>query len=168
MSSMLSFVLEPNQKKSFEEEIVFKNDGINAKGIAKVEMEYAEYGIDIKIEFIADVYLACSRCAERYTDKQQISHQVILAKTENGWEIDDETLEMDVVSLENSTLNIYELLRQLLILKQEMRPLCNEDCEGLCAVCGANLNNEQCDCNTEEEDPRWAKLKSLQISKEEV
>jgi uncharacterized protein len=168
MSSMLRFVLEPGQKKSYTEEIVFENDGVNAQGVANVELEYAEYGIDISIDFEADVHLTCSRCAKKYTDKQHINHQIILAETEKSWEIDDETLEMNVISLENSTLNLYELLRQLLIENQEINPLCYEECEGLCAKCGADLNIEQCDCKTEDEDPRWAKLKSLQLSKEEV
>lgn len=168
MSSMISFILEKNQEKSLKKELEFHNDGINAKGIAYIDLKDAEYGIDIVIDFEGEVYLTCSRCAENYTENKVINHQIILAKTDQGWELDDETAEMDVISLTQSTLNVYELIRQLLIEKQEMRPLCDEDCKGLCPTCGTNLNHGECDCEVEDVDPRWAKLKSLDISKEEV
>jgi uncharacterized protein len=42
-----------------------------------------------------------------------------------------------------------------------MKPLCREDCRGLCAVCGANLNRGDCGCAPTWEDPRLAPLKAL-------
>jgi uncharacterized protein len=42
-----------------------------------------------------------------------------------------------------------------------MKPLCREDCQGLCPVCGTNLNNGTCTCKREWEDPRLAALKKL-------
>ncbi|MFP4456264.1 MAG: YceD family protein [Clostridia bacterium] len=168
MSSMISFILEKGQKKSLKEELEFHNDGINAKGIAYIDINNTEYGIDISVNFEGEVYLICSRCAVNYTKNEVINHQIIIAKTDEGLELDDETAEMNVVSLSQSTLDVYELLRQLLIEKQEMRPLCKENCKGLCPTCGTNLNHGECDCEVEDVDPRWAKLKSLDISKEEV
>jgi uncharacterized protein len=43
--------------------------------------------------------------------------------------------------------------------------LCRDDCKGLCAKCGANLNLADCDCEDKEIDPRWAELKRLANSK---
>jgi uncharacterized protein len=168
MSSMISFILEKNQKKSIKKEMEFQGDGVNAKGIVYVELENADYGIDISIQLDAEVFLTCSRCAEDFTEHQIIDHKIILAKTDNGLELDNETEEMNVINMVQSTLDLHELLRQLLIEKQTMRPLCDEDCKGLCPICGTNLNYETCNCQEEQVDPRWAKLKSLDISKEEV
>jgi uncharacterized protein len=42
-----------------------------------------------------------------------------------------------------------------------MKPLCREDCKGLCAQCGTNLNLGSCDCAPVWEDPRLAGLKAL-------
>jgi uncharacterized metal-binding protein YceD (DUF177 family) len=28
-----------------------------------------------------------------------------------------------------------------------MKPLCKEDCKGICASCGANLNDDSCECH---------------------
>ena len=43
-------------------------------------------------------------------------------------------------------LNLTELVRQAIVLELPGEPLCREDCKGLCAQCGANLNDTQCDC----------------------
>jgi uncharacterized protein len=45
-----------------------------------------------------------------------------------------------------------------------MKPLCKEDCAGLCATCGKDLNKVKCKCTQEEIDPRWAELLKLKNS----
>lgn len=47
-----------------------------------------------------------------------------------------------------------------LILAVPPYVLCREDCRGLCARCGADLNEGPCACRPEA-DPRWAALESL-------
>ena len=42
-----------------------------------------------------------------------------------------------------------------------MRPLCREECAGLCPTCGATSNEGDCGCGAETEDPRWAGLAAL-------
>ncbi len=59
------------------------------------------------------------------------------------------------------TLDLAVALREELILSHEPYVLCREDCRGLCASCGANLNEETCQCTTEEQDPRWEVLRAL-------
>ncbi len=49
-------------------------------------------------------------------------------------------------------------VRELLILEFPMKPLCRPDCAGLCAHCGADLNHDQCACESQEIDPRWRVL----------
>ena len=39
-----------------------------------------------------------------------------------------------------------EEARNQIIMEFPVRFLCEEDCKGLCPVCGCNLNREQCDC----------------------
>ena len=47
-----------------------------------------------------------------------------------------------------------------MLLELPLAPLCSEDCQGLCPVCGANRNTEPCDC-APVADPRWAALDAL-------
>jgi uncharacterized protein len=42
-----------------------------------------------------------------------------------------------------------------------MKAICRSDCRGLCAACGANLNHEECRCETHATDPRLAPLARL-------
>ena len=37
-------------------------------------------------------------------------------------------------------------IREAIILSQPIMYLCREDCQGLCPVCGSNLNQKQCSC----------------------
>lgn len=61
---------------------------------------------------------------------------------------------------ERHILDIQEAVRQYILLSLPMKPLCKSDCRGLCARCGANLNERPCDC-AEPRDARWAPLKKL-------
>ena len=45
--------------------------------------------------------------------------------------------------------------------EEEVKPLCRDDCRGLCPQCGTNLNTGTCDCSPVWEDPRLAALKAI-------
>jgi uncharacterized protein len=42
-----------------------------------------------------------------------------------------------------------------------MKPLCREDCRGLCPECGADWNAGDCACEKTKVDPRLEVLKGL-------
>ena len=54
-----------------------------------------------------------------------------------------------------------QLMREQFYLVLPMKPLCREECLGLCSVCGTNLNRGTCTCQHAWEDPRLAVLKAL-------
>jgi uncharacterized protein len=62
---------------------------------------------------------------------------------------------------EHHILNLTEAVRQYTLLATPMKPLCHEDCAGLCPSCGHNLNEGRCDCTAPTIDPRWSKLTKL-------
>ena len=47
------------------------------------------------------------------------------------------------------------------MLALPVRILCTDECRGLCAICGANLNEDPEHAHEREPDPRWAKLSEL-------
>lgn len=69
---------------------------------------------------------------------------------------------------EQHILDLSEVVRQMILLEAPMHPVCRPDCKGLCPRCGQNLNEGQCDCETEIVDPRWSKLQSLLDDMSEV
>ena len=46
-----------------------------------------------------------------------------------------------------------------------VKPLCRDDCKGLCPACGSNKNTDACSCTREQGDPRLAALRELTIRK---
>ena len=58
-------------------------------------------------------------------------------------------------------IDLGHLMREQFYLALPMKPLCGDDCRGLCPVCGTNLNRGRCQCKREWEDPRLAVLKTL-------
>ncbi|MFC1988292.1 DUF177 domain-containing protein [Chloroflexota bacterium] len=62
---------------------------------------------------------------------------------------------------ENNILDLTEAVRQYALLAIPMKPLCRQDCAGLCPSCGINLNQVSCDCPPGPTDPRWLGLSKL-------
>jgi uncharacterized protein len=52
-------------------------------------------------------------------------------------------------------------MHEQFVLSLPMKPLCGDGCQGLCPVCGTNLNRGTCDCKPVWEDPRLAALREL-------
>jgi len=62
-------------------------------------------------------------------------------------------------------LDLGETVQQYASFHVPMKPLCREGCEGLCSVCGQDLNDARCNCASREIDPRWSKLAELSALK---
>jgi uncharacterized protein len=69
--------------------------------------------------------------------------------------------EVHLISADAKELDITDDIRDTLLLALPMKMLCTEDCRGLCAGCGANLNEEPCRCAASGADPRWEALRKL-------
>ena len=111
-----------------------------------------------------ELELPCSRCLETFRMPVDASFDLrYLPATEmtadEEREVQDEDLETSYYRDDQIDLN--ELLREQFYLALPMKPLCREDCKGLCAQCGTNLNTGTCACAAEWEDPRLAPLKGL-------
>lgn len=55
-----------------------------------------------------------------------------------------------------TTIDLTEDIRQEIILEYPLKPLCKENCKGLCQVCGRNLNEGSCAHKSDTQ--RWNKL----------
>ena len=73
--------------------------------------------------------------------------------------VDDEMEENDY--LIGFELDVDKLVYAEILVNWPMRVLCKEDCEGICNVCGANLNKGDCGCQRTELDPRMAAIQDI-------
>ena len=58
-------------------------------------------------------------------------------------------------------LDVASLLWEQFLLALPIKPLCEENCPGLCPRCGANLRSGPCGCTAEDGDPRLSVFKTL-------
>jgi uncharacterized protein len=108
--------------------------------------------------------LDCSRCLEAFTVPIDAKFDVLfLPAGANTGDGEQEVAEEDlgVSFYKDDTIDLGEVLREQFYLALPMKPLCREDCRGLCPVCGRNRNRETCDCQTEWVDPRLDALRQL-------
>ena len=73
--------------------------------------------------------------------------------------------ELDSPYVEDAVVDLAAWSRDALVLALPAQIVCREECLGLCAVCGANLNEADPEEHRHAEtgDPRWAKLRDLKL-----
>ena len=118
---------------------------------------------------VSELELPCSRCLEplRLPVAAQFDLRylpVAKAAAEAEGEVDDDDLGTSYYR--NDEIDLNELLREQFYLVLPMKPLCQENCRGLCSQCGTNLNTDTCECAPVWEDPRLSVLRSLGKTRE--
>jgi uncharacterized protein len=110
----------------------------------------------------------CSRCAKPLQDALKIEfEEEFLQTVEASGRPVSERPDADAFLIDDRhQLDLTEAVRQYREASAEIAPLCREDCKGLCAECGADLNVEDCSCQDAVVDVRWAGLASLRTAAE--
>jgi uncharacterized protein len=133
---------------------------------SQVEIEYYRAGQELFFQghISSDVIGHCARCLEPYPFTLTTDFSVgLLPKQPLPPEIELKGEELDIGYYEGDEIDLTPLVREQIILTLPTRPLCREDCKGLCANCGANLNTQACRCTAHLDAPRLAVLKNLKI-----
>ena len=60
---------------------------------------------------------------------------------------EDHSGDSDVTFLENEFIDLSEVFLEQIQLSLPFRPLCQNDCRGVCQTCGANFNQGRCACH---------------------
>jgi len=100
--------------------------------------------------------LLCDRCAKEFTELTSVPFESCIVD-----HLDNEDDEDYFIVCEGDELDISELAVSVFILGFESKNLCSADCKGLCQICGANLNEQACNCKDESIDPRLEILSQL-------
>jgi uncharacterized protein len=127
------------------------------------------------------IELSCVRCLEPFAlDVDEKLDLMFLPQSANvgpaaGESLEDELTEVSGRGLEpeelavsfyrDERIDLSQMVVEQIVLALPMKPLCSDDCRGLCPQCGANRNLQTCSCAPEDTDPRWAPLRTLAKSK---
>jgi len=122
-----------------------------------------EYLVDGTVQFAAD--LTCSRCAEPYPIANPSPVHVRFRPRPEASEVNEEVEitdkeELDVEFYSERVISLRDLALEQIQLSIPMKPLCDENCLGLCPKCGAN-RRDGCSCETSIGDERWGALKDI-------
>ena len=102
---------------------------------------------------------ACRRCLKTLDVPFEEKLTLVFAPVD---ELAQEEEDGEVLPLKpGRELDLAEPLREEMILAVPAYVECRVDCRGLCPRCGADLNEDECDCTLQEQDPRWDALRTL-------
>lgn len=129
--------------------IAFKNP-IEVSGY----MVNYEGKIHLEMSIKTSVERTCSRCLRAYNDKMDINADYVFVK-------DIENNDEDINIYTGDSIDIRDKVLSEIIGQISMKPLCKDDCKGLCPICGKDRNIIECGCTIDEIDQRFEVLKSL-------
>lgn len=112
-------------------------------------------GLVVQGEFSAITTLECVRCLTSFDHELKWSFTELYAfdkrsETDSG-----------LILPEDAHIELAPLLREYALLEVPISPICREDCQGLCAECGQNLNEKDCGHRPDDSESPFAVLKDL-------
>ncbi len=123
--------------------------------------------------FGTTIELDCSRCLEPFAlpVKVKIDEQLPISNLQAlmaGYEDDDVEEEEPEPLFEHNVFDLSEYIRQMILVESPIRPLCGDNCKGLCPTCGRNLNEGSCDCPPAVHDSPFGVLAEMLADKDGV
>jgi uncharacterized protein len=112
----------------------------------------------------ATIELDCGRCLEPLAAPVDAAFDLVyLPAALNRGEPEAEVTadDLGVSYYADDAIDLGQVMREQFYLALPMKPLCREDCKGLCPECGINRNRETCTCRREWTDPRLEALRKL-------
>ncbi|HEY3452204.1 MAG TPA: DUF177 domain-containing protein [Myxococcales bacterium] len=155
--------------------------GFKAQGPARLKAQFERVGDKLLLEGDATVGVLgpCRRCLADVAVQVPVHFELnLVAKPKKDEDEDEETeAEQEAHEGENTSgsdtadeetfegrqIDLGAIAREQILLALPMDLLCKDECKGLCAVCGQDLNVKECGCQRKVADPRWAALKDIKL-----
>ncbi|HVV76201.1 MAG TPA: YceD family protein [Mycobacteriales bacterium] len=117
-------------------------------------------GVLVTAEVEVPVSAECGRCL----DPLEIE---LVAPIQELYAYEPDPEDDDALTVSGDALDLEPVVRDAVVLALPLNPLCDPDCLGLCAGCGARLADVEPGHTHDEVDPRWAALALLRDSDSE-
>ena len=156
------FTLEPDWWQCRQ-----KNDqilGFSAPLTVRIDISKAGNKYVLKGSLSGRLVIRCGRCLEPYDSDLESDFSLFLTYTQsaagkNELELLEEDMSVDFIK--DDEIDLDEVIRAQIYFSMPMKCLCRQECQGLCPMCGTNLNKEKCECRQESGHPGFSKLKNL-------
>ncbi len=121
----------------------------------------------MKSRISARVKWLCARCLDPFEMDLASEFKTTLKPKPANLELSEEVEltreDLETEFYDGEEVEVSHLVKDQILLTLPQKAVCRDDCRGLCARCGKNLNREVCSCREEAVDPRFAALKSFRI-----
>jgi uncharacterized protein len=114
-----------------------------------------EGNLETKIEMV------CARCLEPVIEDVSRSFDLFYAPLPKDGKPGEDQLkddDTDIGFYAGDGLFLADVIKEQVLLALPLKVICQSDCRWLCPNCGANLNHEECRCETHATDSRLAPL----------
>ena len=152
-------------EEGLELDFEIKLEGMDARASASLTLQRAGFVVYVSGNVTARIPLECGRCLGAFEADISIPLDIALAAEDDTEDGGEEEVELSADNLTRQFLgdeiDLGHMVEEQVMLNLPMKPLCSEDCKGLCPSCGADLNNVECGCQRESVDPRLQVLKKL-------
>ena len=114
----------------------------------------------IKGKMVTSLSLICSRCVVPF--ETLVDSRFDLVYLPEELDLMQDQLEIDDLNrlfYYDGKIDIEEVILEQLNLVFPAKPLCSDDCQGICPVCGKVIRDSECVCVQKSSDPRLKKLK---------
>lgn len=117
----------------------------------------------------AGIRLACSRCCAEYDDRLSSAFELFYTKAQGAETVQDEEIELSEIDLVSVTyrgdeIDLIPEVDEQIVMELPLKPLCSEQCRGLCSNCGTDLNVADCGCHRGVSSLNFGALKDLKIN----
>ena len=164
VAQLLQATVGTTRDYQVSEPVDITGDGDARPVQGEVELQRTPGSIVVKGALHTNVELSCSRCLSQFTYEITLNFEEEYIPTVDvlsGAPLPPPE-EAGAFTIDgHHVIDLTEAIRQYTVLAIPMKPLCKEECAGLCPSCGQNLNQETCDCPVQEIDPRWSELTKL-------
>lgn len=115
------------------------------------------------------LHQTCSRCLAAF-EQELCSRFTIFFREGAPQAEDEEEVELEKQDLISATFTGEEIdllpeIGEQVALAVPAKPLCAEQCKGLCPICGIDLNKEMCNCSRESLNLKFAALQDFKVQR---
>jgi uncharacterized protein len=130
--------------------------------LLKCKMDKSHHQIYISCDLSVDAELVCDRCTCEFERTIHYHFENLYLFGREAEQSDD--IGVYQLSPDSDKIDLSSDTSEYARLAIPMKNLCSEDCKGLCTKCGANLNEETCNCKKEDIPGIWEPLRKLKIN----
>ncbi len=139
------------------------NEQFSEKIVSNVLVNTQGKNFYVTIDSVFKLKFTCDRCADESVIQDSVTTK-LLCTEDSTLDPEHEQEGLYFLLVGDDSVDLSDDIRQNIHLAIPMKILCDDNCKGLCPVCGVNLNKSTCGCSVDKTDSRWDALKKIDNS----